>query len=426
MEVLIYSESSSNRFNYVLDWIFKDVASFKMTHDLSDLANYDGPSILYGNKEIQKDTLIIPDCGYLWNLDVDSVLPETAHVSFPIHTLNCDIFTFIFFSLTRSEEYNRENLDPWGRFKAENSTAFKSNYLDIPYVDLIRIKLFEAIKEKWVSFKVPLPKFKRQITYDIDVAWAYLHRSFFRHIYGIIRDVFRKDYNSIKDRWNVLNNLKVDPFFTFSQLLNIHSTLGDSPVFFCLMGNKSKIDRAVGLKTKAFKQLIRDLSARYTVGLHPSMRSGTKFDILMKEYDLLNSYAGQQIIDSRQHYLLMNFPETYRNLLKLGIKNDYSMGYASKSGFRAGTCFPFLWYDLQRDICTELTIHPFQAMDVTFWVYGQKTAVNILAELKYLENQCKSVGGTFTFIAHNSSFAGPGTWHKWEEIYFTFLKNENI
>jgi hypothetical protein len=102
------------------------------------------------------------------------------------------------------------------------------------------------------------------------------------------------------------------------------------------------------------------------------------------------------------------------------------MGYASKSGFRAGTCFPFLWYDLQRDICTELTIHPFQAMDVTFWVYGQKTAVNILAELKYLENQCKSVGGTFTFIAHNSSFAGPGTWHKWEEIYFTFLKNENI
>ena len=64
-------------------------------------------------------------------------------------------------------------------------------------------------------------------------------------------------------------------------------------------------------------------------------------------------------------------------------------------------------------------------MDVTFWVYGKNTSEGILATLNNIENQCKSVGGTFTFIAHNSSFSGPGTWKEWEEIYFTFLKNTN-
>lgn len=426
MEVLIYCEHSSNRFYYVLEWIFKGVATFKITHNLNELVLYEGPSIIYGHMEIRNEAIQIPDSGYLWNFEVDTVLPELAFVSFPLYHLNGDIFTFIFYSLSRSEEYTRDNLDSWGRFKAENSLAFKGNFLHVPYLDLIRAKLFDSIKEKWVSFKVPLPKFNRQITYDIDVAWAYLHRSFFRHIYGIIRDVLNGDFMAIRDRWMVLNNLKVDPFFTFSMLLNIHATIGDKPIFFCLMGNKSKIDRAVGLKSKAFKQLIRDLSSKYIIGLHPSMKSGSNLDILKGEYNLLSGYAGHQITNSRQHYLLLNLPETYRNLLKIGIKNDYSMGYASKSGFRAGTCFPFHWYDIEKDVCTDLTIHPFQAMDVTFWVYGQNTPENVLAELRNLENQVKSVGGIFTLIAHNSSFSGPGTWQKWEHIYFTFLKNGNL
>ena len=426
MEVLIYSEYSSNRFNYVLDWIFSGVSSYKITRDFKAISEYDGPAIIYGKNEYQNNAIVVPDSGYLWKLNVDSKIPALAEVSFPLHTLSKDIFTFIFFILTRSEEYNREMLDVWGRFKAENSMAFKGQYLNVPHVDLIKILIFDSIKKRWPSFKVPPSKFIRQITYDIDVAWAYLHRSVFRHIYGIIRDTFKKDLASLHDRWQVINHFKVDPFFTFSQLINFHTTLGDEPAFFILMGNKSKIDRAVGLKTKAFRQLIRDLSARYKIGLHPSKRSGSHFHILKEEYELLGDFVGKPIKDSRQHYLLMRFPETYRKLIELGIENDYSMGYASKNGFRAGTCFPFKWFDVERDVCTNLTVHPFQAMDVTFWVYGYYTPKKVLAELEFLENECKSVGGTFTFIAHNSSFAGPGSWHKWKDIYFAFLKNENL
>jgi hypothetical protein len=397
-----------------------------MSHDLSDLAQHEGPAIVYGNAAPLNNALQIPDSGYLWNSHVDSILPEAAKISFPLDPCSADIFTFIFYTLSRSEEYTRENRDSWGRFKAENSIAFRENYLQIPYLDLLRISLFELIKGKWGSFQVPRGKYRRQITYDIDIAWAYLHRSFFRQVYGLIRDIFRKDYNSIKQRWRVLNNLEVDPYFSFSRIFREHDTRGDRPFFFCLMGNRSRIDRAVGLRSKAFKQLIRDLSGKYQVGLHPSKRSGDDVNQLQKEYQLLRDYIGADLLHSRQHYLLLNLPETYRNLLALGIRHDYSMGYAEKSGFRAGTCFPFFWYDIDREECTGLTLHPFQAMDITFWVYGRNTPEEVLWELKFLEQQCQAVGGTFIFIAHNNSFSGPGTWSEWEKIFFTFLKKDHL
>lgn len=426
LDVLIFSEYSSNRFQYVMDWIFKGVASFQITHDINLAIKYTGPTIVYSNIDIHENVLQIPDSGYLWRQKSGPILPDLALVTFPLNKPLVDIFSFIFYSLARCEEYDISDLDAWGRFKAENSIAFKNNYLRTPYVDLVKVWLFDLLKEKWPAFSISLPIYKRQISYDIDVAWAYLYRSFPRHFYGICRDILRRDFSSIFHRWQVLSGNEIDPYFTFSRLLTTHAALGDQPIFFWLMGDKSKIDRAVGLRSKAFKQLIRDVSSKYLIGLHPSMKSGLAFEWLQNEYNFLCSLAEKKIIHSRQHYLLLNMPDTYRNLIKIGVENDYSMGYASHCGFRAGTCFPFLWFDERRDVCTNLTIHPFQAMDVTFWVYEKNTSESILGTLKNIENQCKSVGGTFTFIAHNSSFSGPGTWKEWEEIYFTFLNNTNI
>jgi hypothetical protein len=424
-KVLVYSEHSSNRFQYVLTWLFTPFCSFQITHDVTEANAHEGPLIYYGSVDNGTKAIQIPDSGYLWTREVASTLPEAALVHFPITHLNTDIFSFIFFSLTRAEEYEKVDRDTWGRFKAENSMAYKNGFLQLPYVDLVSVALFECIHKKWPSFQKPISVYSRQITYDIDVAWAYLHRSFFRHTYGIIRDIFRRDFSSIRERWKVLHHQKEDPYFTFSRLLKMHAALGDSPIFFCLMGNKTSIDRAVGITSPAFKQLVRDLSCRYILGLHPSKKSGSKMKELKREYSLLCAHAEKEIVHSRQHYLLLNLPDTYHRLIDIGVKNDYSMGYASTYGFRAGTCFPFLWYDIKKDICTTLMVHPFQAMDITFWVYGQNTEEKILSVLKDIENQCKAVGGTFTFIAHNSSFSGPGTWNKWEEIYVKFLNNEN-
>ena len=39
------------------------------------------------------------------------------------------------------------------------------------------------------------------------------------------------------------------------------------------------------------------------------------------------------------------------------------MGYPDTIGFRASTCTPFLFYDLDFEVQTPLMIHPYQLMD---------------------------------------------------------------
>ena len=77
---------------------------------------------------------------------------------------------------------------------------------------------------------------------------------------------------------------------------------------------------------------------------------------------------------SRQHFIRLQLPHTYRILESLSITDDFSMGYASELGFRAGTGRSFLWYDLEKEVCSELRVHPFCFMDATAHYYKKWTA----------------------------------------------------
>jgi len=57
-------------------------------------------------------------------------------------------------------------------------------------------------------------------------------------------------------------------------------------------------------------------------------------------------------------YGQISLPGSYLKLLKAQVTKDYRMGYARTPGFRAGTCTPFFWYDLQLEKSTHLLIHP--------------------------------------------------------------------
>jgi hypothetical protein len=138
---------------------------------------------------------------------------------------------------------------------------------------------------------------------------------------------------------------------------------------------------------------------------------------LKKEKLRLESIVNTPIVFSRQHYLRLKIPETYQNLIDLDIEEDYTMGYAKYVGFRASTCTPFYFYDLDFEIQTPLKLFPFAFMDVSLKDYMKLSNEESLAKILELKNEVKMVNGTFISLFHNETLSENYKWRGWNSIY---------
>jgi len=144
-------------------------------------------------------------------------------------------------------------------------------------------------------------------------------------------------------------------------------------------------------------------------------------DLIQKQKHKLESLLRESVTLSRQHFLRMNIPSTYHAIVKAGIEKDYSMGYADRLGYRAGTSLPFFWFDLDHDCVTNLMIHPFQMMDVTFKNYLNLSPDRALEKAQTIIAHNKAVNGCTCLIWHNSSFYADEGWDGWEATYRKLL-----
>jgi hypothetical protein len=158
------------------------------------------------------------------------------------------------------------------------------------------------------------------------------------------------------------------------------------------------------------------------VGIHPSFNSNFNPKKLKLEKELLSKVLNREINCSRQHFLFLQFPSTYRNLINLDITDEYSMGFASQPGFRAGICSSFKFFDLEMDVETQLNIHPFTYMEGTLRDYLKISAEEAMDVIKPLIDEVKAVHGNFISIWHNESLGGMKRWTGWQKVYEDMIK----
>jgi hypothetical protein len=143
--------------------------------------------------------------------------------------------------------------------------------------------------------------------------------------------------------------------------------------------------------------------------------------MLAGEKKTLSSLTGREVVKSRQHYIRMSLPKTYRALLAAGIESDHSMGYPTINGFRASVSSPYSWYDLSGEKETNLMVHPFCFMDANAYYEQRKSPAEALVELEhYIEVVGKS-GGTLSTIWHNDILGDMPMFSGWWQTYVGFL-----
>lgn len=429
-ELLIYSYSITPRLTYILDVILVDLLnlSYEITTDLTVFESASLPKINYSNINLNAAYLQVEPQGLLHKSSIEKQSIEVhATDNFPIFfkqatTFGFDIFAASFYLLTRYEEYLPFESDQYGRFPAKESLAYEANFLDQPIIHYWANYLKEQLEEQFNEISIkPICKFSFQPTFDIDLAWAFKNRSFYRTIGGIASDLLSFRTKQIKQRISVLLNLAPDPFFIFDHLKAVHNQYQFKPIFFFLLGDYSTYDKNIAPKHPALIELIKTLQEDYTLGIHPSYASNESFDQLQKEIHRLSNIIQTPILKSRQHYLKLSFPSTYQNLIATRITEDYSMGYAGAVGFRASIAQPFYWFDLSKNERTKLRIHSFQVMDVTLKQYLSLSPEKAVEQIKGLIDATYDVGGEFISLWHNSSFSELEGWQKWKKVYANML-----
>jgi hypothetical protein len=333
-----------------------------------------------------------------------------------------DVFAASFFLLSRYEEYLPHVKDVHERFTAEQSLAFKYRFLEKPVIDIWAYKLLEKLKEKFPDYAYKNREYTYISTIDVDNAYAYKHKSLVRTLGGFIKDFFGLKLRTFWDRFVVVTNIRKDPYTTFESILDFKKKYNVTTIFFFLVADYTTFDTNVSAAKNKFRLLIKSIGDYAKVGLHPSYYSMKNEGLLKKEKERLEAITNTPMEKSRQHYLRFSLPKTYQNLIDLEIKEEYSMGYASHVGFRASTCTPFYFYDLDFEIQTPLKIIPFALMDTTLNDYLELTPRQSLGKIRTLKNEVKAVNGTFVTLFHNESLSNYLRWKGWSKVYESMLK----
>lgn len=425
--ILVYTEKITSRLEYTLEVIFTSIlgTGFKLTDDINLFQKENQPKINYSSKELSLCLNIVPHHLLFENGIREQHIQVTEWNGHPVFfrtsdqkTMPYDLFAATFYLITRYEEYHSDNKDKHNRYDDTASLAYKNGFLEKPVVNHYAREIKNFLLKQNTGYSFPEKQFQFLPTIDIDYAYAYLHRGPVRALAGLFKDLFFKRKKFI-ERINVLSGKIRDPYDTYSLINNTLKDAGVKPYYFFQVGRFGWYDRNLSIKNKAFQQLIRELSKFTKIGIHPSYKAHENYNCLKKEIYALEQVTSQKIIRSRQHFLKLCMPGTYRSLIKAGIKEDYTMGHAGHTGFRAGICVPYNFYDLEDDKKTSLKIFPFQAMDGTLNQYMQLNPAQAIEKCTKLIDTVKDVNGTFILLWHNSSFGNSDKWQGWQNVFET-------
>lgn len=429
--VLIYCPNQTNRFTYIVQFIFEDVLQmpYKLTSESQSFEVYPSAKINYSKKRLSEEELFIYADGLLEKdqitaVDVPIIKESDKIYLFPNQTsdLKCDLFSAIFYLVSRYEEYLPFERDKHGRFEASQSFAYKNGFLNRPVVDEWIIELKKKLSLKFPNLTWKEMSFSCQPTIDIDQLFAIQEKSIVRFAKPVLMSLLSFNFSKLLFLLKVRWGFEADPFNQLNRMESIHKKYGLKAIYFILFSKKyNSYDINISIKNKKFRAAIRELAKTAYVGIHPSYQSRYDFKIVDEEIHALSNLLNLPINSSRQHYLKMRLPNTYKSLLSLGIANEYTMGYASMPGFRAGTTRSFRYYDIKHEQTTFLRVYPFCVMDATFKTYLKYTEEQAFECVSQIIDHVKKVNGVFTPLWHNESMSGYGVWEGWENLYERML-----
>jgi hypothetical protein len=314
-----------------------------------------------------------------------------------------DVLAATVLMLGRAEELVPGARDDWGRFPAAESVLGREGALERPIVDEYGGALAEALTELCPGFE-PVPRSVRfHLSHDVDeVGVPFKLRQSLGHTLKRASVAA-----TLRDLAACVSPARPALLFALGELVRAALDRGVRTAVYFKASEKTRFDSGYPLghpKVGAVVEWLRD--AGVELGVHPSHFTLGSPGRLAAEVSALRSVLGSGAIGGRQHHLRWR-PESWLDWENNRLFYDGSVGFADHVGFRAGTAVPYKPWLFWLDREAALLEIPLVVMDTTLFRYQRLSVNDIRDTLSRLLAACRSVGGVFTLLWHNTSFVDP-------------------
>ncbi|MFT0716235.1 polysaccharide deacetylase family protein [Flagellimonas lutimaris] len=426
--LLIFTHKVTNRLTYTAKQIFEKILGVEIgfTTKVEDFIKHSGPKMTYSKQPLQNEFFIRSN-DLLFEQGINDLEVKISDwdgipcffSSGDKSTIPFDVFSASFFLLSRYEEYLPHVKDSVGRFPVKESIAYQNNFLELPVVDLWAYKLLEVLKLRFPDLESREKNYRFTSIINVTTSHAYAMRGIARTIGGFLLDLGNFKFRNVWERFSVILRLKKDPYDNFFELVDIHKKFPIKTMFFFQFAKHSAHDKNVSTNNNRFRNLIKSVADYSVVSLSTSFVSTLDKNVLREEKKQLGNLINRPINYARLRYNKVNVPATYRNLVETEFTDDFSMGYTHEIGFRAGTCTPFYFYDINTEVRQPIKIHPFAMHDYALVNY--KTKDEVFEKMDRVYRLVKQVKGDFILVFSNE-LLGRKQQLDWMELYQFMLK----
>ena len=424
--ILVYTHKITPRLTYIFKQFFSRIllTPVSFTTKIDEFVAHDGPKFSYAHKPLGQEFHVSAH-PLVFQQGIKDVFIEVKEWQgvpcfFEIleeSAIPFDIFAASFYLITRYEEYSYHKKTKEALFPAAASLAFQHNFLEKPVIDIWAFRFRELLKERFPDYTFNYKKFEFKPIFEVPIAYMYKHKGFMRNGAALVFELFTFKFKAVLNRIKVWFGLDEDPFDTYESIMQLLKQYNFKSIFFFLLGDYSTYDNNISYTNLAYQSRIKAVADYTQVGLLASYFTNTNEKRLKEEIQRLNTIIHHPVLATRQHLSHSTLPETYQHLVDLGVIEDYTMGYEKRIGFRASTCSPFYFYDIEFEIQTPLKVYNIPINERTLHEHLYFSSKNSLEKVKQLGNKIKNLNGVFTPVFHNYSLSNEPRFARAKEVF---------
>ena len=418
--LLVHLDNPGPRQRYIVQHLLERMMgwSVRFTRDAAQYHAHSGPKLWYGPSEgVGHGLIVVPAFdlaevrpGMTWP---DPTLVDGLPVIHPVGTGH-DPFADAFLLLSLVDEQGAKERDAHGRVLPSALYLVRHQLSQLAVVDRWALRLADRLRAMYPALPPAQRHLRHVITVDVDNGLKYLGRPLVRQVAAASRDLLLGRWRAVAERMRVIMGLTPDPFDRYERIIALRERPEvDRVIAFLLMRGGGTYDHACDHLHPRFRDAARALHTGAEVGLHPSYASSTDGRVAREDRQRLETIVGSVVTTNRQHFLRWELPGTLMELEDAGFTEDHTLGFADRLGFRAGTCTPFPFYDLNDDRPTALMLWPFATMDSALHDRMAVPAPQAMAHLGPVIDEVRGVGGTLVTTWHDRFLSDSGSWRGW-------------